>query len=220
MSNLEKKYFNRGKIGAIILAGFFTASLSFLFLVFSQKNFKASTDYLVVQSNLQTSDFYTVFRSAEYLSNVFEELVYSELFIDRVSQSEKITNREFLPFDRRDRLKEWKKSVKIDKNIQSGMFTISVFRDDSREALQISQAIDGVISQSFDILSKDSGFSSIVVTGPILEKNPTMVDVVTVIIAGFFVGAILYIIRLYYLMEGGKPKENGDEEYLESLREL
>ncbi|TSD00957.1 MAG: hypothetical protein Athens071425_519 [Parcubacteria group bacterium Athens0714_25] len=62
MSNWEIKAKNRQKIGTLLLFGFLVAALSFLFLVVSQKSFKASTDYLVVPTGGEDSkDFYSVF---------------------------------------------------------------------------------------------------------------------------------------------------------------
>jgi len=48
MTNSVNMAQNKQKIGTFLLAGFLLAALSFLFLVVSQKSFKASTDYLVV----------------------------------------------------------------------------------------------------------------------------------------------------------------------------
>ena len=54
-------------IGFIALGGILLGSLSFLFLVINEKNFKVQTDFLIVQNQNEGQDYYTLSKSAEYL---------------------------------------------------------------------------------------------------------------------------------------------------------
>ena len=88
------------KVGIIVLLGILVAALSFLFLVVSQKNFKVSTDFLVVQNQTSGQDYYSLSKSAEYIGSILSESIHSEAFINEVVKTGKVDN-EFLPFDKR-----------------------------------------------------------------------------------------------------------------------
>lgn len=205
---------NRQKIGTLVLAGFLTAALSFLFLVVSQKSFKVSTDYLIVPSgSADSKDFYTIFKSAEYVNRVLGEVVYSELFINEVIKTGEVNN-EFLSFDRKKRLKEWNNMVKVGGEFQYGIVRFEVFSNDQKEAMQVSSAIASVMKTGGSVLSDQTNLYVQILTGPIWEKNPSIEEIVMVIIGGFLVGVILSGIWLYYL---SLEKSAREEEYLESL---
>ncbi len=218
MSNWEIKAKNRQKIGTLLLFGFLVAALSFLFLVVSQKSFKASTDYLVVPTGGEDSkDFYSVFKSAEYVNRVLGEVVYSELFIDQVVKTGEV-NSEFLPFDRKERLQEWGQMVKVGGKFQYGIVSFEVFANSQKEAVQISNAIAKVMENGGSVLQDKADLHVQILTGPIWEKNPSVKEIVAVVVGGFLVGVILSAMWAYYFATMGLPRE--EKEYLESLNEL
>ena len=93
---LEKK-------GSILLAGVFVAALSFFVVTLVSPRFKVTTDFMVVQSGAPTQDFYTLFKSSEYLGRVLAESMMSERFINAVVETGQVS-KEFLPMEKRDRL--------------------------------------------------------------------------------------------------------------------
>ncbi|HBO16521.1 MAG: hypothetical protein UR69_C0003G0134 [Candidatus Moranbacteria bacterium GW2011_GWE2_35_2-] len=218
MTNSVNMAQNKQKIGTFLLAGFLLAALSFLFLVVSQKSFKASTDYLVVPTGGEDSkDFYSVFKSAEYVNRVLGEVVYSELFIDQVVKTGEV-NGEFLPFDRKERLEEWSNRVKVGGKFQYGIVSFEVFANSQKEAVQISNAIAKVMEAGGSVLDGKADLHVQILTGPIWEKNPSVKEIVAVVIGGFLVGVILSAMWAYYFATMGLPRE--EKEYLESLNEL
>src|SRR3989344_2164905 len=115
----SKHFFSlfKRKIGIVVLGGIFLGALSFLFLVLSQKNFKVTTDFLILPSQTSGQDFYTLSKTSEYLSRVLEETIYSEFFVNKVVGTKKVSA-EFLPFDRKARLKEWSRTIQVARNPQ------------------------------------------------------------------------------------------------------
>ncbi len=188
----------REKIGVILMGGVFLGALSFLFLVVSEKNFKVNTDYLIVQNQTGNQDFYTLVKSSEYIAKVFGEAIYSELFIDEVIKTGKV-NSELLPFDKKKRLKNWNKIVKINRDHTAGIINIAVLHDDQREALAVSEGIAEVFkSKSYLFRGHGQDIDIRILSGPILEKNPGLKNIVLVILGGFLTGIMLMLFWIYF----------------------
>jgi capsular polysaccharide biosynthesis protein len=189
----------KGKSGLIFLVGFLLAALSFLFLVASQKNFRAQTDFLVVQNQNQAGpqDYYSLSKSAEYLGKILGEAAYSELFIDEVVKSEKV-NRNFLPTDKKMKLETWSQMVKVNRNQQLGMVSVEVLADSHKDALTISEGIADVFTNKNYLFRGDGQNIDIrLLSGPVVEKNPSLKSILLSIVGGFLVGMILAVVGFF-----------------------
>ncbi len=214
------------KIGVLILSGIFLASISFLFLVVTQKNFRVQADYLVVQDKDGDQDYYSISKSVEYMSKIFSQAIYSDLFIEEAVKTGKMSA-EFLPFDKKRRLKEWSKIVKTDRNPEVGIISVTVYGDNKNDALRISEAIAEVFATK-SYLFRGSGINMDVrkLSGPITDNNPTPEEILLVIVGGFIVGFMACLLWLLYFSNSfGLPKtkkinEDNEEikEYLESIK--
>lgn len=207
----------RKSVGTIILGGILIGALSFTFLVVSQRNFKVTTQFLIVQDQKTgPQDFFSLSKSVDYNGKVMSEAVYSELFLDEVVKTGKV-NEEFLPFDKKERLKEWAKMVGVGRDPQLGMITISVFDNSQTEALNVSDGITQVLTQK-SYLFRGSGqdLDFRVISGPILEKNPSAGQMTLAILGGLFLGMIITLVYAYY-----REREYvslSQQEYEESLK--
>jgi capsular polysaccharide biosynthesis protein len=200
------------KAGIIILGGVLVGALSFAFLVVSQKNFKVTTQFLIVQDQKTgPQDFFSLSKSVDYNGKVMSEAVYSELFIDEVVKTEKV-NSEFLPFNKKDRLKEWSKMVSVSRDPQLGLITITIFNNKQSEALNISDGVIQVLSQK-SYLFRGSGqdIDFRVISGPISEENPSLTQILVTVLGGLALGMIITLVWNYY------KDENTDDGYKESL---
>lgn len=196
----------KAKIGVIILVGVLFAALSFLLIVVSQKNFKASTDYLVVQDKDGGQDYYTLSKSAEYISKIFAEAIYSDLFIDEAIKTGKVSE-EFLPFDKKARLKRWSKIVKVERNPEVSMLSVTVYGNNREDALKISEGITEVLTtKSYLFRGSGQNIDVRVLSGPIVEKNPSLPDIILVMIGGFIIGALISIVWLFYHLQNNISK--------------
>lgn len=207
MSNNNISALIRGKITGIIILGLFVAALSFLALVAKEKNFKVTTDYLIVQNQTQNEDFYTLSKSAEYTGRILNEGIYSELFIDEVIKTEKV-NAEFLPFDKKEKMKEWGKTVQVNRNPELGILSIEVFNDSQKQSLAISNAIGDVLMNKNNLfLGEGQNIGVKILSGPIVEKNPTFENISATMAGGFVLGIMLGILWVVY-------KENKRRKYV------
>ncbi|MEP7162893.1 MAG: hypothetical protein ABI747_03975 [Candidatus Moraniibacteriota bacterium] len=184
--------FLRGKIGTLFLAGLFFGAASFFVLTVTEKRFQTTTDFMVVQTGTQNQDFYTLFKSSEYLGKILSESLYSERFIGAVVETGKVS-KEFLPFDKKDRLDTWRKMISVKKNIELGMLSVSVKSDSEREAGRIMEAVQNVLIEK-NALFRGGDEKSVeirILSGPITERNPNASEIVLVVALGFLVGVLL-----------------------------
>lgn len=178
-------------IGTMALFGVLVAALSFAVLTMKEKNFKVGTDYLIVQNQASTQDFYTLSKSAEYIGKILNEGIYSELFIDEVVKTGKV-NAEFLPFDKKEKLKSWSNTVAVGLNPDLGIISVRVFDNDQKQALAISQAVAVVLTTKSNLFyGEGQNINVKILSGPVLEKNPSMGNIAAASIGGFVLGMML-----------------------------
>ncbi len=187
---LEKK-------GSILLAGVFVAALSFFVVTLVSPRFKVTTDFMVVQSGAPTQDFYTLFKSSEYLGRVLAESMMSERFINAVVETGQVS-KEFLPMEKRDRLKAWREMVTVTSNADLGMLSVTVKADTDREAGSIMQAIaETLVKKNIEFRGGDEKSAEVrILSGPISEKNPSPKELIAIILVAFAAGAALMSLRV------------------------
>lgn len=184
------------KWGSLFLSGLLAGSLAFFSLVFFSKHFKATTDFLVVQTGTsQSQDFYSMLKSSEYLGKVLSQSVGSEKFIGAVVETGGVDGN-FLPGNPKDRLEAWEKIVKVTNNPDVGTLHIEVLGDSDRETLRVAQAVGQVLTEK-NVLFRSGEEKSVEIrtlSGPIIEKNPSIERIVLATGAGAFFGFSLFML--------------------------
>lgn len=193
------------KSPSIIFLGMLVATLSFWILLMKEENFKVSTDYLIVQNNSSNQDYYTLSKSSEYIGKVLKEGTYSELFIDEVIKTGKV-NSEFLPFNKKDKLEQWSKKVQVNLNQELGIINVYVFDDNQKQAQSISEAVSEVMTKKNNLFRGEGQDMEIkIMSGPVTEKNPSIANIVAVLVAGFVLG--IMIMSLWYIIKEDQRKK-------------
>lgn len=118
MGNQQLFALLRSKIGTLFIWGVLFGALAFFGLIMTEKPFQTKMDFLVVQTTATNQDFYAQFKSSEYLGKILAEAVYSDRFLDALVETGKV-NKEFLPFDKQQRLSAWSKMVTVEKTWNS-----------------------------------------------------------------------------------------------------
>ncbi len=182
------------KAGTIVLAGLLVGALSFFALITKEKSFKVSSDYLIVQNQSGSQDFYTLSKSAEYIGRILNEGIYSELFINEMVKTGKV-NSEFLPFDKKEKLKQWSDMIQVRRNPDLGIITVEVFDNNQQTSLATSQAVEQVLTTKNSLFRGEGQSIDVkVLSGPVLEKNPTVGNIFAVSAGGFILGAMLSVL--------------------------
>lgn len=192
----------RRNIGNVAFFGLLGAMAAFLFLIFVPNAYKVQTDFLVMQNSQDPKDFYTLSKSAEYSGNVLREAIMSDLFLNEASKTGYFEEKPFSG-DERNRLKAWRKTVEVRQRSNAGILEVTVYHDSRNDAVGIAKAVSEVlINQNTLFRSGSSESLSIkMISGPIVEQNPSILELILGSIAGMIGGIALFLIRLWYKQE-------------------
>ncbi|MFA9262501.1 MAG: hypothetical protein ACEQSB_04075 [Undibacterium sp.] len=181
-----------GKKGSIVLFGVFVAAAAFFIETAVSPRYAVRTDFMVVQSS-GSQDFYTLFKSSEYLSKVLSESLYSERFINAVVETGKVSTQGFLPTNKKDRLAAWRSMVSVEKNVELGMLSVTVKSDTEKEASKTMEALsDVLINRNKEFRSGDEKAIEIrVLSGPISDRNPNPKELIALALMGFVAGVFI-----------------------------
>lgn len=209
----------------ILLVTFFLTASVFAVSAFLTPKYESDMSILVIQKQPEDKiDAYSAAKSAEYLSDIFSKVIYSDSFIDAVIQSPLNITRKFSS-DREERKKEWKKDVKVKKINNTGILEISVFDTSRKEAEKTVQAI--AENLSINNGQYHGGGQKIVVNtidGPITSHNQARPNVFLNSLLAFLIGIIGSLGFFYFTGEADKknslsmnimPDYRADKNYFE-----
>ncbi|HHD92590.1 MAG TPA: hypothetical protein ENL06_03160, partial [Candidatus Portnoybacteria bacterium] len=164
---LTKEYFKAALLWGILIGG-----LSFLVLVVTQKNFCSSADILISQDQ-PNANYYALSQSANYLTYILSQSIYSEKFLEEVEATGKIPGN-FLKGDSAQKIEAWQKIIRVKNDSDVGIMNIKVFADTPIQANKISQAVLEVIAKKGSFfLGQNENINVRVLSGPIVEENPS-----------------------------------------------
>lgn len=213
MANVQLWALLREKFGTLVISGLLVGALAFFALMMTEKPFQTRMDFLVVQTSAQNQDYYSLFKSSEYLGKVLSEAIYSERFINAMVETGKV-NAEFLPFDKKQKLATWQKTVTVEKNLELGIISVTVKGERERDVARIMDALAQVLTEK-NMLFRGGDEKSVeirVLSGPILEQNPTPTKIVEVAGAGFIAGFLVMLFLQVLKAEGARR----ESEYAEA----
>lgn len=192
MGNQQLFALLRSKIGTLFIWGVLFGALAFFGLIMTEKPFQTKMDFLVVQTTATNQDFYAQFKSSEYLGKILAEAVYSDRFLDALVETGKV-NKEFLPFDKQQRLSAWSKMVTVEKNLELGIISVTVKGERERDVARVMDGIAQVLTEKNSLFrgGDEKSVEIRILSGPILEQNPNMTKVVKVILIAFLAGLFL-----------------------------
>lgn len=156
-----------------------------------QERFKASADFMI-SSTQEGQDYYTATRSAEYMSRVLGEILYSESFITAIVDTGRVDSN-FLPRDKKTRLDDWSKMLQVKTNSELGFIQVSISGKSEREVSKISQAVIAVLGEKGSELFGSGGekVSVRLLSGPIIENNPSPFELGIIALVGLILGFFL-----------------------------
>jgi len=135
----SEKIFSVKNLKTAIIIAIIVAILSLAVSLWQTPKYEASVKMLVVfnQSNI---DPYTASRTADYISNVLGEVIYSNSFVDQIFKSN-FALKDELGTGQETRAKNWQKMVRVKIKENKGVMTVSVFNPDRDQANKFAEAI-------------------------------------------------------------------------------
>lgn len=198
MDFIDLKILFKRNFGTLILMGVLGASLAFFSLMFTTPHYRSTSEFLVVQSGGGNQDFYSQFKSSEYLSKVLAEAIQSESYINAVIETGKVSPA-LLPVDKKDRLEAWGKMVTVKKNLELGVIEIRVNGDSQKDMTAVMEGVtDVLVNKNTLFRGGEPGSVQIkTLSGPIVEKVPSFGLVLKTILAGFIAGLLVALLTLF-----------------------
>jgi hypothetical protein len=190
----------RKYVGTAILSGLAFAAIGFVALTVFDRGSVAKADFLLVQPNASNQDFYTSFKSAEYLSKVLGEAVRSERFMQAAIDSGKM-DESVLPSaaNKSDRLTAWRRLVSVSRDESLGMISFEVKGKTEREAYKTMQAVTQVFTEQ-NAMFRGGDEKSVEVrllSGPIVKPTPELKTLLTYVTAAFITGFLIGAVGSY-----------------------
>ncbi|MFZ5982446.1 MAG: YveK family protein [Patescibacteria group bacterium] len=193
-----KKLASRWQI--ILISALALASLTFAISAFITPKYQSDMSVLVIQKQpVDKIDAFSAAKSAEYLSDIFLKVIYTDSFIDEVFKSPMEISTK-LSSDHEEKKKEWEKMVKSKKVNNTGIVKVTVYNSSRKEAERIAQAIGWNLSTNGG--KYHGGGDKVVINtidGPITSDSPTSPNIWLNALLGFIVGIIGSCGTVYFL---------------------
>ena len=104
-----------------------------------------STSRLLILQPDTSADAYAIARSNQYIGGLISEVIYSGSFLDSLTSSSYVFNRNYFNGTYKQNIKEWKKTVFAKSGGDTGIIDIEIYHTDPEEAKKISIAVNQLI---------------------------------------------------------------------------
>lgn len=192
----------RKNLVSILFGALSFGGVAFLGLVFIPDAYKVRTDFLIIQQSASSQDFYTLSKSAEYSGNVLKEGILSDLFLREASQKGYFSTQSFSG-NGKDRLKKWRDTVDVRQRTSAGILEVVISEDESKQALGIAKAVSEVLIEKNTLFRSGNpdDLSIRLISGPIVEQNPSISQLIFGILGGMILGTALSLLWIWYREE-------------------
>lgn len=185
------------------------AVLFFDLMVIQEPQYKSSSKILVVQKQVSGQDIYTISKSAQYLTKILKEVVYSDVFFESILKSDYQIKESDFSDQSKERRKQLKKDIKVTIVRDLGIIEIDVFHFEKEKAEQISWAITS-------ILEKDHGFyhgsgqnvEVKILDKPLVTENPVTLNIWISTVLGALLGLLISLIWIFRKKEASSLNGN------------
>ena len=182
------------------------AVLFFDLMVIQEPEYKSSSKILVVQKQVAGQDIYTISKSAQYLTKILKEGVYSDVFFeDVINSSYQVASNDFSD-QLKQRRKQWEKSVKVTIVRDLGVMEINVFQPEKEKAEQINWAITDILEKNHRFYHGGGQNVEVkILDKPLVSQNPNMIN----LWLGTVFGALLgFVISLSWILRKNQQLNN------------
>lgn len=189
-----------------------TGAVAFFISTLLTPKYKTETTFLVLQKDV---DIASAAQSAEYLSEIFAQVAFTEPFIDSVLDSPFQVEKE-LSFEPVKKQKQWREDVIVKSAGKAGILEITVLDKSRVESRKVAQAIAHSFSQNSSEYYGGRGTIEIKpINGPTTSDSPVSPNILLNTVWGLALGFVVSILlSLFYksfdLKLIGKPGVVGE----------
>lgn len=194
MREVLPKIFKKWQL--ILYITFVAGSCAFFVSTLIPPKYRSDITILIIQKETNTA---SASRSVEYLSEIFSQVIFTELFLDDVLNSSLKIEKKFSD-DPGERKKQWEKEVQVEKISGAGILKISVFDRSMIESRKIARAIAQNFSENGQ---KYHGRKEVIepklIDGPITSSLPVSPNIFLNTALGLIIGFVgSVIVAIFY----------------------
>ncbi|OPL12013.1 MAG: hypothetical protein AVO34_02025 [Firmicutes bacterium ML8_F2] len=182
------------------------AVLAFDLAVIQTPEYKSVSKVLIIQKQTSGQDIYSVSKSAQYLSQIMKEIIYSDSFFEKtIESSNKVDFGDFSE-QHKKRQKQWERTVKVNIVRDLGMIEINVFHPEQKKAEQINSAIADTLEQEHRFYHGGGQNVELrILDKSLVSQKPVTLDLWTITVLGALIG--LFVGSGIALRKGLKHKD-------------
>jgi len=175
----------------ILLIAVLVMVIGLVFSIVVPAKYKSTTQILVTQNYGANTDIYAAAKFTEYLSNLLNEVIYSDSFYNQVMTSGfSIVN----DFDQRaeKRKKQWENIVQSKVLSDTGIIVINVYHPNRNQADELSRAIAFIMTDKSGMYHGAGDQVSVrVIDGPVTTLKTVKPNITLNVLASLILGLIL-----------------------------
>ncbi len=174
--------------------------LSFIISAAQTPKYRSEATMLIIQDQKGSMDAYTAARSAETISSLLSDMIYTSSFFERVMDSKFGVENNFSQSPD-DQEKQWRKTVSTQLANNSGVLKIIVTDPSRNQADKITRAIASVLTFQGDIYHGGGDTVKIkMIDSPKTSEQPVEPSIIANTISAFLLA--LFLAAIYVLFSG------------------
>lgn len=175
------------------------ALIAFIVTALLPAKFQSDVRLIVIQKQgVEKVDAFSATKSAEFLSNIFAEAIYTTSFFNSVQDAPYDVRRQF-SHDPEKREKEWKKFITVKKVNNTGILKISIVDPSRRTAEETAKAVAHVLTTNSETYHGGAERVEVrLIDGPNTPLRPTVPRIIPRTVAGGLLGMIGAMIFIYF----------------------
>ena len=191
---------SREKWQTIVVIVFLTTALAFSVSAFLPAQYVSEVSILVIQKQtINKVDAFSAAKSAEYLSEILSQVIYSQSFLEDVLTAP-FENKVSFPADISQRELLWQKMVETKKINDTGIVDIKVYAPSKREAAAMAQSVAWALSvRGHKYHGGGDWVKIITIDGPATSEMPAKPNLWLNTLLGFILGLFGAGAAVYFL---------------------
>lgn len=175
------------------------ALTAFIISALLPAKYQSDVSMIVVQKqSSEKVDAFSATKSAEFLSNIFSNVIYTTSFFNAVQDAPFDVKRDF-SHDPEEREKEWKKFISVKKVNNTGIIHISVFDISRSEAEETAKAIAYILTTNSEEYHGGGERVEVrLIDGPNTPLRPTVPHILQNTVVGTMIGIVIAIVFVYF----------------------
>lgn len=173
----------------VMILVFIVVAITFSVSIFIPARYSSKVKMIIIQDHQSDKvDAFSAAKSAEYLSDIIANVIFTESFIQDMLDAPFEVKRKFSGLSE-EKMKLWEKAVDVDKENNTGILTVAVFDQSRKEAESIAESIAwGLNVRGSKYHGGGNSIKIKIIDGPITSQKPATPNVLLNSLLALIVG--------------------------------